>query len=400
MRILVSAYACEPGKGSEPGVGWNFLQELSKRDGLEIWAITRANNRTCIECGAAWTERIHWIWFDIPRTWTFWKKGSRGVQLYYFLWQHGIYRFIRKQIANGQLPVFDHIYHITFGNYWMPSFLGKLNIPFTFGPVGGGEQTPPGWNNCYSPSGKRKELIKKAAIRLFRYFPGTRSAYHSMTHVLAATEQTRNAILPFVNCPVTVVPQSGLSNEDLQHMRKIALETHRPCHPVFITACRLEHWKAVNLAIDAFALFHKRHPDAVLEILGKGPERPRLESQVARLGLADCVHFLNRLPSLDDVYRKIASATALLHPALHEAFGQVCLESLALGTPVICWDWGGPSLIARHTGLAVPVEKNNPSTSVAQFSMAMENVLSFHSKGNLWNPQFEWKNVVKAILEN
>jgi hypothetical protein len=42
LRILVSAYACEPYKGSEQGVGWNWVLELSKTK--DVWVITRSNN--------------------------------------------------------------------------------------------------------------------------------------------------------------------------------------------------------------------------------------------------------------------------------------------------------------------------------------------------------------------
>ena len=45
--LLVSAYSCEPLKGSEPAVGWNWVIELAKRNRVHV--ITRANNQTVIE---------------------------------------------------------------------------------------------------------------------------------------------------------------------------------------------------------------------------------------------------------------------------------------------------------------------------------------------------------------
>ena len=47
LRVLISAYACEPGKGSEPGVGWNFSKEMAKHH--DLWVLTRLNNREIIE---------------------------------------------------------------------------------------------------------------------------------------------------------------------------------------------------------------------------------------------------------------------------------------------------------------------------------------------------------------
>ena len=47
LKILISAYACEPDKGSEPGVGWNWAKQISRFH--EVWVITRKNNRPSIE---------------------------------------------------------------------------------------------------------------------------------------------------------------------------------------------------------------------------------------------------------------------------------------------------------------------------------------------------------------
>ena len=47
MNILLSAYACEPNKGSEPGVGWSLAIEMSKHH--NVWVITRDNNKSAIE---------------------------------------------------------------------------------------------------------------------------------------------------------------------------------------------------------------------------------------------------------------------------------------------------------------------------------------------------------------
>ena len=137
MRILVSAYACEPGRGSEPGVGWHFAEEMSKRHSLTV--VTRANNRPAIErSGENWTKNVSWVWYDPPKWLTFWKRGGRGVQLFYLLWQIGVARHVRKTL---RLDDFDLVHHVTFGKYWIPSFLGSFGPPLVFGPVGG-DETP------------------------------------------------------------------------------------------------------------------------------------------------------------------------------------------------------------------------------------------------------------------
>ena len=67
MRILVSAYACEPNKGSEPGVGWNWVQQIAKF--AEVWVVTRKNNMQLIEKELKKNPNynIHFIFYDIPK---------------------------------------------------------------------------------------------------------------------------------------------------------------------------------------------------------------------------------------------------------------------------------------------------------------------------------------------
>ena len=85
LKVLVSAYACEPNRGSESGIGWNWVREISKS--CDVWVITRANNRPLIERALA-TETLcntHFVYFDVRRWIGFWKKGQRGVRVYYYL---------------------------------------------------------------------------------------------------------------------------------------------------------------------------------------------------------------------------------------------------------------------------------------------------------------------------
>ena len=83
LKIFVSAYACEPDLGSEIGVGWHWVLEMSKY--FELWVLTRESNRHTIE---PWIDKhpafknIHWLYYDWPKWARFWKKGLRGVRTY------------------------------------------------------------------------------------------------------------------------------------------------------------------------------------------------------------------------------------------------------------------------------------------------------------------------------
>ncbi len=120
--------------------------------------------------------------------------------------------------------------------------------------------------------------------------------------------------------------------------------------PVLVFAGRLTAQKDPALLLDALALL----PDARLIMLGEGPLRAALEQQASRLGIADRVVLAgfaaNPLPW-------IAHAACLVLPSRYEGLGNVLIEALACGTPVVATDCPhGPSEIlqAGRFGPLVP----------------------------------------------
>lgn len=128
LNVLLSAYACEPGKGSEPGIGWRWARNLAD-SGHKVWVLTRANNRPAIELALA-AQPLHGVefaYYDLPRWACWWKRGGRGVHLYYYLWQWGAYKTARRLQRKQR---FDLVHHITFGVFRQPSFMAFLDAPF------------------------------------------------------------------------------------------------------------------------------------------------------------------------------------------------------------------------------------------------------------------------------
>jgi hypothetical protein len=160
LHILISAYACEPGKGSEPGVGWNWVMQVARFH--EVWVITRANNRQPIEQAMAAQPgpQVHWLYVDLPRWALWWKRGQHGMYLYYYLWQVGAYMLAQRLHREVR---FDVVHHLTFGTHWMPSLLALLSVPFVWGPLGGGEYAPRTLSRTFCIRGKIHEVMRRAA---------------------------------------------------------------------------------------------------------------------------------------------------------------------------------------------------------------------------------------------
>lgn len=75
--------------------------------------------------------------------------------------------------------------------------------------------------------------------------------------------------------------------------------------------------------------------DARLLILGEGSERPRLEALIAELGLSGTVQMPGFRP---DPHGYVAHADAFVLSSLNEGFGNVLVEAMACGTPVVSTD--------------------------------------------------------------
>jgi glycosyltransferase involved in cell wall biosynthesis len=342
LKVLISAYACEPGRSSEPGVGWNVIRELSARH--QLWVLTRANNEPAIRAaGEPWTDQVNWLFLDLPPAISRLKKGASGLRPYYFLWQRLAFSRARELLKTQPI---DLIHHLTFGHFLPPSQLSKLSLPFVCGPLGGGEFIPAALFADSSTRSKWLEWSRESLHHLATLTPGIRSGYRHAAACLAATPQTAEKVRALGAKTILIQHQSGISTSELTHLATLAAAAPHPTGPLkLVAASRLVHWKGIDLAIDAVALARSQGLDVQLEILQNGSEKQRLAAQVHRLGLENHITFRGHLPTLDDVYRTIASADALIHPAFHEAFGQACLESLALGVPVICLDWAGPAAV-------------------------------------------------------
>ncbi len=364
MRVLLSAYACEPGKGSEPAVGWNWAQQISRFH--EVWVVTRANNRGPIEQAMAGhpLPNVHWVYYDLPRSISFWKRGQRGVHLYYYLWQIGACRLARKLHARIG---FDLVHHVTFAQYEIPSFMGLIGAPFLWGPVGGGESAPLAFWFDFSHRGKLFELRRNLGRWFASIDPVARMAARRSRFALATTEETARSMRRVGAPRLMVHPMIGLTGQELQYFASFPIRRTGPFR--VISMGRLLHWKGFHLALRAFARFHSSYPDSEYWIAGQGPEYGLLQTLARQLGIEDRVVFWGQL-TLDQVYGRLAQCDVLVHPALHEGFGVVCLEAMSAGRPVICLDLGGPAFqVTEATGIKVSAV--SPQQAVTDLAAAM-----------------------------
>lgn len=344
MKLLLSAYSCEPGKGSESGVGWHWAEELSAL-GYEVWVLTRSNNREPIEealDAQPARHNLHFIYYDLPKWASWWKIGGHFVRFYYLLWQIGAYQAVKR--AHRDIG-FDAVHHLTFGTVRQPSFLGGLGVPFIFGPAGGGERAPWPLRRGYGVSGWLADLTRDVLNGFIKYDPTMRLTYRQAHRIYLKSPQSRDPIprewQDKARChfEMGIDPPEG-PEEDTAQAEAPGLRV--------LYVGRFLYWKGMHLGLQAFASLLSADPNAHLTLVGKGKSESLWRRQARRLGIADHIDWVPWVEQneLGALYRR---HDVFLFPSLHEASGNVVLEALAHGLPVVCLDLGGPALIVNES---------------------------------------------------
>jgi glycosyltransferase involved in cell wall biosynthesis len=120
---------------------------------------------------------------------------------------------------------------------------------------------------------------------------------------------------------------------------------HESGPPVFVTAGRLVPQKDHAALLRAFAV-HRRRAASRLMILGAGPLEAELRRLAAELNITESVAFIGFVPNPLPYMRE---ASAFLLTSRYEGFGNVIVEAIGCGTPVVAFDCPfGPAEILAH----------------------------------------------------
>lgn len=366
MNILLSAYACEPNKGSEPGVGWHWAIELANM-GHRVWVITRANNQSSIEEAlsveqrAVVRERLQFVYYDLPSWARQWKKRiPGGVYAYYFSWQIGIYSVAKALIAQID---FDWVHHITFGGIRQPSFLAFLGVPFILGPLGGGERAPYSLRKSLPLRGRVLDFLRDFLSLVAIFDPIANALYRHSDIILCKTTETLACIPKRYHKKCRVHLEIGIDSSlsPVGDTNK-AVRKDQPFRVLYVG--RLIYWKGLHLGLRAFAQMHKETPHARLTVIGSGADSNWLHQIAEQLGINHAIDWIPWMQQ-DKVLKTYAEHDVFLFPSLHDSSGNVILESLVQALPVICLDLGGPGTLVNDTcGYVVPTAGASEATVI------------------------------------
>ncbi|MBT8247055.1 MAG: glycosyltransferase [Acidimicrobiia bacterium] len=337
-RVLIFAYACEPLRGSEPGVGWSLVQSVARFAdpvvlvGPEHMAAIRgwqaSNPDSSLEFELVeepkWARRL-------PHEPT--KKSRRhliGYFVSYLGWQRQAVRVARRLHA---AQPFDVAHHATYSVYWLPSPGRRVDVPLAWGPVGGAVTTPFGMWRSLGVTGVLSELVDLVAVRLLSLARSTRLTWrNSRVRILQSEETQRRLGRPR---PSDVI---------LNHVLFTEVEREaKPRQDFMLFLSSFEPRKGVRFALHGLA---KADPTVRMVVVGDGPERAAVERLIKELDLSDRVELRGWLP-YPEAMDLLDRAGAVVFAGVREEGGTALAEAMQRGAPVIVFGNGGAKTVAE-----------------------------------------------------
>lgn len=359
LKVLLSAYACEPGRGSEPEVGWQWAIHMARLH--DVTVVTRANNRSVIEAALASLPRPHpkFLYYDLPSWMITAKKRGFPVALYYLFWQRGVTRFVAPLLRD-----FDLIHHVTFNSFRQPGSWRAGGKPIILGPLGGGQICP--WRLMgdfgVAMSG---EFFRSFTVKLNALNPLARRSFRDATLILCANEDTAARVPGPFRGKVRNLLETGMAPVEVKPPAKTDAAA-----PRLIWVSRFVAIKGAPLALRAFALALKQRPDLRLTMVGDGPETTKVRRLAARLGLrASNVEWTGKVP-LAEVKTLLPKHDIFLFTSLRDTSGNVLLEAMANGLPAVTLRHHGAAMIATDE-TALRVTPSSAGETTARFADAI-----------------------------
>lgn len=405
MKILLSLYACEPNRGSEPGVGWAWALGMSKRH--HVYCLTRANNQEVIEKelqnigynklksvenGVTRYKNninnttLRFIFIDQP-DWILKlkKKSIISTPLYYLMWQ-----FKARNYFDSLNISVDIIHHVTFNQFVIPGLWWKRKEKVILGPLGGTSICPYKFLRVFSLHNRINEFFRGLSRKYWKINFFFNKAKKNADIILFTDSNMIKSVglgeTKFLQLIETAIPESLSNPYCFNHIKR----EHQ-----FIWAGSIEGRKGLEITLRAFAKAFKNNlkKAPLLKIYGEGPDTKKMIRLAKKLKIYEKTKFYGT-SSQTNLWEESRKSIALIFSSVRDTSGNVALEAMANATPVICFNHQGIGTITTKD-TAIKIQPTSWDTSIHDFSEAMIKLTS--------NPELVdilGENARKYVLEN
>lgn len=369
MKILINAYACSPGMGSEPGMAWNWVSNLAKF--CELYIITEGEFREKIEAVAPMLEQgknMHFYYNPVTEEIRkmCWNQGDWRFYKYYREWQWKTYLMAKEICSSEHIDVLHQLNMIGFRE---PGYLWKLSkengVPFVWGPVDAKDKFPVAYLDGASIKTKLFMRLKNflTGIQL-RYSGRVLNAAHQASVVFSASSNSQRSFKKYMRIDSPLLNETGCYVQEHPITDKSQKETFD-----VLWVGKMDFRKQLSLALLTMAAIGDNK--FRLHIIGGG-DSVFYQQMAEGLGIADqCVW--HGAVSHDEVQKLMQASDVFFFTSVAEGTPHVVLEAIGNNLPVVCFDTCGQG-DAVNDKLGRKVNLSNPAQSAADFAKLLNNL--------------------------
>ncbi|PAP77967.1 glycosyltransferase family 4 protein [Rubrivirga marina] len=366
-RLLLGAYTCDPTLGSEPFVGWNRVVQAARFGDVDVILCATDHEMALLATGVEAEGIADAVrFYRVPHT-----RLERALHRVpgafyptYRRWQARALRLARR--LHAERP-YDLAHQVTFCGYREPGDLWKLGVPFVWGPVGGTQNTPAAFLDIGSRSMAVTERVRTVLNGIQLRGRRVREAAEAADVLLAANSTGKRDLEEITGAPVRQLLETGTGA--VGDAKRWADREPGPFR--LLWAGQLIPTKGLRLALAALDRLQRAAreggPEIELIVVGDGPERDLLSGVPG-------VEWRGWMPraELMDLY---AQADAFAFTSLRDTSGNVMLEALSAGLPVVYLDHQGAADVCSDA-CGVPVPVTTPDEAVRRLAEAVTTLAS------------------------
>lgn len=364
LSILINAYACSPGMGSEPGMAWNWCVNLAKY--CELHIITEGEFRDKIEAVLPTLpqgQNMHFYYNPVSEEVRrmCWNQGDWRFYKYYKEWQWKTYLIAKDICTKKRIDVLHQLNMIGFRE---PGYLWKIEgVPLVWGPVDAKENFPVEY---LEGAGLKAKLFIRLKNRITKWQlqHGKRVAkmVEKAAVVISASSNSQKSFKKYFGIDSPLINETGCYVKDETPTERQPKDTFD-----LLWVGKADFRKQLSLAIRAVAA--ARHPDLRLHVVGGG-DVSEYKKETETLGVNDlCVW--HGAVSHDEVQRIMRQSDLFFFTSVAEGTPHVVLEAIGNSLPVLCFDTCGQGDSVDETvGIKIPL--TNPRQSVKDFAEKIE----------------------------
>lgn len=390
MNILLSAYTCGAGCGSEPGVGWNVARGLALR-GHHVTVVTsplyREQTQQAIE-----EEKLDIRLIQVAndtRSNLFIKRHVK--------WQKKAALILRDE---AQKHHYDVVHHVTFNQYRGLRDVFRAGLPFLIGPIGGAETISPPFllRGGLSPMVILKEMLRYFTVdaipAILRCNHCPQQGKILFSNDITAQRLTCGSLGIRLKRPFSLLPAIALDDSEI--CASAPQRNKKQPYMLFYGSLKRPE-KGIRPVLEAFARYRCMGGTLTLVLVGMDDaEKGTIQQYGERLGIPHGALMTEGFVKRSKMLELMQGATAMLYAGYRDSGAMSALEAVAQGINVICFDIPSQHWLPAAFATKVPI----PSLfgGRAAIAQALANGMLQAEKEPEHSP--EWHRARVAWLQN